>query len=164
MFYPKCTLTTTYKHFHVQKNETNSNYEFLWPYPAAAANTLLEIGMAVISAVVTNNHLSPINTSCVWNSDADWLVVASFITILSGNVLLNASQQQQMTLMQSNFQEQSHILLENTPCSHLHSFCATGMSSDLLTTATMTWVSLESLWVCYMGATLLLISFLYWST
>jgi hypothetical protein len=50
-----------------QKNdETNGNIEFLQKYPVVAANALLEIGTAVISAVLSlDEHLSQINTSCV---------------------------------------------------------------------------------------------------
>jgi hypothetical protein len=40
-----------------------------------------------------------------------------------------------------NSREWTHVLLVNTPCSHLHSFCATGVSSGLVTRVTLIWVS-----------------------
>lgn len=38
---------------NAQNNETNSNIEFLQPYPFFAAGALLEIGTGVISAVLS---------------------------------------------------------------------------------------------------------------
>jgi hypothetical protein len=51
---------------HAQNDETNHNIEFLQPCPGVAADALLEIGSAVISAVVSlDEHLSQTDTSCV---------------------------------------------------------------------------------------------------
>jgi hypothetical protein len=49
--------------------------------------------------------------------------------------------QQQMISMWRNVREWADILLLNISCSHLHSFCATGVSSGLATMATLTRVS-----------------------
>jgi hypothetical protein len=38
----------------------------------------------------------------------------------------------------SNVREWTHVLLVNTPCSQLHSFCATGVHSSLATNVTLT--------------------------
>jgi hypothetical protein len=53
--------------FTQQNDETSSNIEFSQPYPVvAAADALLEIGTAVISAVLSlDEHLSQTNTSRV---------------------------------------------------------------------------------------------------
>jgi hypothetical protein len=40
---------------------------------------------------------------------------------------------QQTISMRSNVREWTHVLLVNTPCLHLHSFCAAGVSSSLAT-------------------------------
>jgi hypothetical protein len=54
--------TTIGKTIHVQNNGTNSNIEFLQPYPAAGAESLLEIGTGKFQlfcprcAFVTDNH------------------------------------------------------------------------------------------------------------
>jgi hypothetical protein len=54
------------KHLHAQNDETDGNIEFLQPYPAVAADALLEVGAAVISAVLSlDEHLSQTNTSFV---------------------------------------------------------------------------------------------------
>jgi hypothetical protein len=60
------TLTTTHEYLHQRNDETFGNIEFLQPYPVVAADALLEIGTAVISAVLSlDEHLSQTNTSCV---------------------------------------------------------------------------------------------------
>jgi hypothetical protein len=69
-------------------------------------------------------------------------------------------EQQQTISMRSNVREWTHVLLVNTQCSHLHSFCATGMSSGLATMVTLTSVMGEVWRVYYTGVDLLLISFL----
>jgi hypothetical protein len=57
--------------------------------------------------------------------------------------------------MRSNVRHWTHVLFVNTACSHLHSFCATGVSSGLATRVTLTRVSrcsLESItggWTCF---------------
>jgi hypothetical protein len=54
--------TTTRKPLHAQNNGTNSNIEFLQPYPVAGAESLLEIGTGKFQlfcprwAFVTDNH------------------------------------------------------------------------------------------------------------
>jgi hypothetical protein len=50
-------------------------------------------------------------------------------------------EQQQTISMRSNVREWTHVQLVTTPCSHLHSFCATGVSSGLATRVTLTRVS-----------------------
>jgi hypothetical protein len=56
VFCLKHSPTTTHEPPHAQNNRTNGNIEFLQPYPTAAADTLLEIGMAIISAVLSLNE------------------------------------------------------------------------------------------------------------
>jgi hypothetical protein len=67
--------TSTYRVFHLKRKpnyckRTHSRIkrktEFLQLYPVVAADALLEIGMAVMSAVLQlNEHLSQTNTSSV---------------------------------------------------------------------------------------------------
>jgi hypothetical protein len=65
----------------------------LQPYPVVAADTLLEIGTVVISAVLSlDEHLSQTNNSCVPNFVTSQCIVVLFGTSLSGHALLNASQ------------------------------------------------------------------------
>jgi hypothetical protein len=53
----------TYKPLHAQNDETNGSIEFLQPYPVVAAETMLEIGTAVISAVLSlDEQLSQTNS------------------------------------------------------------------------------------------------------
>jgi hypothetical protein len=52
-------------------------------------------------------------------------------------------------LMRSNAREWTHILLVNILNLHLHSFCATGMSTGPETRVTLTWVSWGRLGECY---------------
>jgi hypothetical protein len=60
------TEPTTHKPLLAQNDETNGNIEFLQPYPVVAAEALLEIGTAVISAVLSlDEHLSQTNTYSV---------------------------------------------------------------------------------------------------
>jgi hypothetical protein len=65
-------------------------------------------------------------------------------------------EQQQKISMRSNVRERTHALLVNTPCSHLHSFCATVVSSSLATRVTLTrvsrgcWESLTRGWTCFL--------------
>jgi hypothetical protein len=47
------TLTITHEPLHIQNDETDVNIEFLQPYPVVAADALLEIGTATISAVLS---------------------------------------------------------------------------------------------------------------
>jgi hypothetical protein len=61
-------------------------------------------------------------------------------------------EQQQTISMRSNVREWTHVLLVNTPCSHLKSFCVTGVSCGLATGETLTRVSPGEVWiVCYTG-------------
>jgi hypothetical protein len=56
----------THEPLRAQNDEANSNIEFLQPYPSIAGDELLEIGTAVISAVLSlDEHLSQTNTYCV---------------------------------------------------------------------------------------------------
>jgi hypothetical protein len=51
---------------HVRNDETSGSVEFLQPYAVAAEDALLEIGMAVSSAVLLlEEHLMSSNTSCI---------------------------------------------------------------------------------------------------
>jgi hypothetical protein len=68
---------------------------------------------------------------------------------------------QQPISMLSNVREWTHVLLVNTPSSHLHSFCANGVSSGLATRVTLTWGSRGEVWRVYYTGVDLLISFLY---
>jgi hypothetical protein len=63
---------------------------------------------------------------------------------------------QQTISMRSNVREWTHVLLVNTPCSHLHGFGSTGVSSGLATRVTLTRVSRGRLgesiswgWICF---------------
>jgi hypothetical protein len=51
------------------------------------------------------------------------------------------SQQQQTISMRSNVRERTHVLLTNTPLSHLHGFRASGARSGLATKVTLTRVA-----------------------
>jgi hypothetical protein len=44
-----------------------------------------------------------------------------------------------------------YVLLTNTPCAHVHSFCATGVSSGLVTSVALTRVSRGRLRETYTG-------------
>jgi hypothetical protein len=84
------------------------------------------------------------------NFVTSWRIVL-FGTSLSGYTLLNASRiaANYFDGKLPNVQEWTYVLLANTPRSHLHSFCATGVSSGLATWTTLTRVSREKLWeVC----------------
>jgi hypothetical protein len=70
-----------------------------------------------------------------------------------------------MILMLSNIWKWTHVLFVNTPCSHVHNFFATGVSSGLATRNTLIWLSPGEVGViCYTGMDLLLISFSYNNT
>jgi hypothetical protein len=71
------------------------------------------------------------------------LIVFLFRTSLKGEALLNAQEQQQMITMSSDVLERTHVLLGITPCFHMHSFCATCVSSGLATRVTLTRVLQE---------------------
>jgi hypothetical protein len=65
-------------------------------------------------------------------------------------------EQRQTISMRSNVRELTRVRLVKTPCSHLHSFCAAGVSSGLATRVTLTRVSLGRLvesitrgWTCF---------------
>jgi uncharacterized protein YoaH (UPF0181 family) len=51
-------------------------------------------------------------------------------------------EQQQTITMGSDVRERIHLLVVKTPCSHLHSFCANGVSSGLAIGVTLTRLSL----------------------
>jgi hypothetical protein len=55
-------------------------------------------------------------------------------------------EQQQTTSIRSTVRETTHFLLVNIPCSHLHNFCATGVSGGLATRVTLTRVSRVKFW------------------
>jgi hypothetical protein len=58
------TLTPTRGTHHAQNNETDVNIEFLQPYHVVAADALLEIYWALISAVLLpDGHLQQTNNS-----------------------------------------------------------------------------------------------------
>jgi hypothetical protein len=66
VFHLNLTQTTTQEPLHAQNDEINGNIEFLQPYSVFAVDALLEIGTALISAVLSlDEHLSQTNTSCV---------------------------------------------------------------------------------------------------
>jgi hypothetical protein len=74
-------------------------------------------------------------------------------------------EQQKTISMLSTVREWTHVLHANTPCSHLHSFCATGVSRGLATMVTLTRVSRGKLSrVHYTWLDPILVSFLYRST
>jgi hypothetical protein len=52
MFHLNRNPNYTHEHLYKQNDETNGNIEFLKPYPVIADDALLEIGTAVISAVL----------------------------------------------------------------------------------------------------------------
>jgi hypothetical protein len=59
-------VNAKYEPLHAQNDEINGNIKFLQTYPVIAADALLEITTAVISAVLSlDEHLSRTNTSCV---------------------------------------------------------------------------------------------------
>jgi hypothetical protein len=82
----------THELLRAQNDETNGNIEFLQPYPIVAADALLEIGTAVISAVLSlDEHLSQTNTSCVPKFCTSRCIVVLFGNSLSGYALVNGS-------------------------------------------------------------------------
>jgi hypothetical protein len=87
------TLTTTHEPLYIWNKETNGNIEFLQLYPVVAANALLEIDMARISAVCRSMCICHRQTHPVsWDVVANWCIVALFSISLSGYTLLSASQ------------------------------------------------------------------------
>jgi hypothetical protein len=79
--------------FHAQNNEPSGSIIFLQPYPIVAADALLKIVMAVISAVLSlYEHLSQTNTYVSHSFIRSQCIVVIFDTFLSGCILLNASQ------------------------------------------------------------------------
>jgi hypothetical protein len=79
----------THEPLHAQNNETNGNIEFFQQFPVVAANALLEISTAAISAVLSLvKHLPQTNTYCVPRFSYQSVL---FGTSLSGYALLNAS-------------------------------------------------------------------------
>jgi hypothetical protein len=84
-------------------------------------------------------------------------VLLSYLVLLYQDTHCYMLHEQQQTIsMRSNVQELTHVLLMNTPCSHLYSFCASGLSSDLATRVTLTRVSRGRLgesitrgWTCF---------------
>jgi hypothetical protein len=87
------------------------NIKFLKPYPVVAADALLEIDTAVISAVLSlDEHLSQTNTSCVPK-----LCYQSVYCCLIRYFLFRMRHEHQQTVsMRSNVREWIHILLVNT--------------------------------------------------
>jgi hypothetical protein len=79
------------------------------------------------------------NTSVSRNFVTSRCTVVLFSTSMSRYAMLH--EEQQTISMRSNVQEWTHVLTVNTPCSHRHSFCATGVSSGLATRVTLTRVS-----------------------
>jgi hypothetical protein len=136
-------------------DETNGNIEFLQPYSVVAANVLLEIGTAVISAVTPlDEHLSqthPVSRNIVVSQ-----CIVLFRTSLLGYALLNASWTAPTISMRSNVREWTCVLLANTPRQHSHKFCTTGVSSGLASRVTLPRVSRGRLgksiirkWTCF---------------
>jgi hypothetical protein len=75
---------------------------------------------------------------------------------LSGFALLKCFTNNKTISERINIRGWTHVLLVNTSCSHLHSFCATGVSSGLATRATLTRVSrsrmgqtIYTVWTCF---------------
>jgi hypothetical protein len=59
---PRKSNCPIHEPLHAQNDETNGNVEFLQPYPVFAADVLLEIGMTVISAILSLvEHLQTIH-------------------------------------------------------------------------------------------------------
>jgi hypothetical protein len=91
-----------------------------------------------------------------WNFITRLCAVIFVGTSLLGYAQLNGSGKEANASMRNNVREWTHLLLVNTPCWHLHSFCATGVSSGLATRATLTRVSHGRLgepitrgWTCF---------------
>jgi hypothetical protein len=62
----KTTLSITHECFYTQSDKTSGSIEFFHPYAVVAADALFEIGMAIISALLSFiEHLLQINTSSV---------------------------------------------------------------------------------------------------
>jgi hypothetical protein len=84
------SLTTTHEPLHAENGETNDNIEFLQQYSVAAVDELLEIGTAVISAVLSfdetfHRQTLPVSRNFVTSR----CTVVLFGTSLSGYALLN---------------------------------------------------------------------------
>jgi hypothetical protein len=82
----------THETLHAQNDKTNGSIEFEQPYPVVAADALLQIGTAVISAVLSlNDHLSQTTFPVSRNFVTSQYIFVLFGTSLSGYALLNAS-------------------------------------------------------------------------
>jgi hypothetical protein len=85
------TATITRPLLHAQNDETNDSIKFLLPHPIVAADALLAIGTAVISAVLSlDEHLSQTDTSCVDKFCYQSCIVVLFGASLSGYELLSS--------------------------------------------------------------------------
>jgi hypothetical protein len=136
------TLTTTHEPLREQNDENNGNIESLQAYHVVAADALLEIGTAVISAFLSlDEHLSQTNTSCVPKFCYQSVYCFPIRYFLVRIRLLNASRTATDVSMRINIREWTHVLLVITSYSHLHSYCATVMSSGLAIRVTLTWMS-----------------------
>jgi hypothetical protein len=101
-----------------------------------AVDALLENGTAVISAVLSlDEHLSQTNTCC-----APKFCYHSVLLCRDARCWMLHEQQETIS-MRSNIRGWTHVLFVNMPCSHMHRFCATGVSSGLGTKVGSTRVS-----------------------
>jgi hypothetical protein len=87
----RATAYTTHETFDAQNYETDVFIEFLQIYAVVAADTLLEIGTAVISAVLFALWALVASLPASRNAGTSRSTVVLFDTLLSGYALLNAS-------------------------------------------------------------------------
>jgi hypothetical protein len=83
-------------------------------------------------------HFSVTSISAVLNLITTRCIVTSFCILLTGYLL---HEQQQVISIWSYVREWTHVLLVNTPCAHLHSFCAYFVSNGLAPRVTLIRVS-----------------------
>jgi hypothetical protein len=93
-------------------------------------------------------HLVMFKLTDVYGKGSSRMCVHSQTLTSHQNCLLLFVKHSAMCILTSKYQireQYTDILLVNTPCSHLHSFCTTGLSSGLATRVTFTQVSWERL-------------------
>jgi hypothetical protein len=129
-----------YRMFHLKRNANyNSVYKFWWHQYKKTIYLFFSFHFEDGTYRTDVHHLlEDTKTLPVSRKFVTSRCIVLFGTSLSGYALLMLHQKQQTILMRGSGREWTYVLLVNTPCSHLHSFCATGVSSGLATRVTLT--------------------------
>jgi hypothetical protein len=141
MLHLKRNITTAYEPHRAQNDQTNGTAEFSQPYCFIAADELLEMGTAAISALLSqmsthHRPALPVSQNFV-TSRCNVCLIRHFITRLRIPKYFRNS-------IKRLWYEWTHAVLVNTSCSHLRSFRATGVGSGLAARVTLTRVSRKS--------------------